>query len=91
MEVLNMEFTFGERIKNAWNAFRNREDFTNRGGYEYGSYLKPDRVRLTRGNERSIVTSVLNRISMDVASLEIKHCKVDDQGRCKEDLSRYQH
>ena len=81
-----MEFTFGERIKHAWNAFRNREPIINRGEYYYGTYSRPDRIRLTRGNERSIVTSVLNRIAMDVAALEIKHCKTDDQGRFQEEI-----
>ena len=81
-----MEFTFGERIKHAWNAFRNREPITNSGEYNYGSYSRPDRVRLTRGNERSIVTSVLNRIAMDVAALKIKHCKTDEQGRFQEEI-----
>ena len=78
-----MEVTFGERIKNAWNAFRNR-DLMPRGETYYGSYMKPDRVRLTRGNERSIVTSVLNRIAMDVAAIQIKHCRVDENERFKE-------
>ena len=82
-----MEFTLGERIKHAWNAFRNRESVNNRGEYNYGTYLRPDRIRLTRGNERSIVTSVLNRIAMDIASLDIKHCKVDDENRFKEDIN----
>lgn len=82
-----MEFTFGERIKHAWNAFRNREPITNCGEYNYGSYSRPDRVRLTRGNERSIVTSVLNRIAMDVAALKIKHCKTDEQGRFQEEIN----
>ena len=81
-----MEFTFGERIKHAWNAFLNRESIVNRGVYDYGSYYKPDRVRLSRGNERSIVTSVLNRIAMDVAAINIKHCKTDDQGRFQEEI-----
>ena len=81
-----MEFTFGERIKHAWNAFRNREPIVNRGEYNYGTYSRPDRIRLTRGNERSIVTSVLNRIAMDVAALKIKHCKTDDQGRFQEEV-----
>ena len=81
-----MEFTFGERIKNAWNAFLNRETSATRGGYSFGSYSRPDRVRLSRGNERSIVTSVLNRIAMDVAAIEIRHCKTDDQGRFQEEV-----
>ena len=82
-----MEFTFGERIKHAWNAFLNREPIVNRGIYDYyGTFSRPDRVRLTRGNERSIITSVLNRIAMDIASIEIKHCKVDEQGRFQEEI-----
>ena len=79
-----MEITLGERIKHAWNAFLNREPIINRGGYNYGSYSRPDRIRLTRGNERSIVTSVLNRIAMDIAAINIRHCRVDDEGRFKE-------
>ena len=82
-----MEFTFGERIKHAWNAFRNREPITNRGEYNYGTYSRPDRIRLTRGNERSIVTSVLNRIAMDVAAIKIKHCKTDEEGRFQEEIN----
>ena len=81
-----MEFTFSERIKHAWNAFRNRESVINREGYYYGSYTRPDRTRLSRGNERSIVTSVLNRIAMDITTLDIKHCKVDKEGRYLEDI-----
>ena len=81
-----MEFTFGERIKHAWNAFRNREPIINRSEYNYGTYSRPDRIRLTRGNERSIVTSVLNRIAMDVAALKIKHCKTDEEGRFQEEI-----
>ena len=46
-------------------------------GYSY----RPDRPRLSRGNERSIVTSIFNRIALDVSQLDIVHCKVDDNGR----------
>lgn len=81
-----MDFTFGERIKHAWNAFRNREPIPTRTEYHYGSYSRPDRVRLTRGNERSIVTSVLNRIAMDIAALSFKHCKTDEEGRFLEEI-----
>ena len=77
-----MELTFGSRLKHAWNAFVNSRDPT----YDYrdygGSYsYRPDRPRLTRGNERSIVTSVYNRIALDVAAIDIKHCKLDENGR----------
>ena len=82
-----MEYTLGERFKNAWNAFTNRNANVNRNTYYYGAYSRPDRTRLSRGNERSIVTSVLNRIAMDVASINIKHCKVDELGRYQEEIN----
>ena len=77
-----MENTFGSRLKHAWNAFINNRDPTASyrdigGGYSY----RPDRPRLTRGNERSIVTSVYNRIALDVAAINIQHCKLDENGR----------
>lgn len=69
------------QIRHGWNAFLNRDQTGNYRniGPEY-SY-RPDRPRLTRGNERSIVTSVYNRIALDVASIDIKHCKLDENGR----------
>lgn len=77
-----MENTFGSRLKHAWNAFVSNRDPT-RYMYPMGaSYShRPDRPRLTRGNERSIVTSVYNRIALDVASIDIQHCKLDENGR----------
>ena len=82
-----MEITFGSRVKRAWNAFVNRDPTNIRDNYyNYGtgSYRRPDRPRLSRGNERSIITSVFNRIALDVASISIKHCKLDDNDRFKE-------
>lgn len=81
-----MEYTFGSRLKHAWNAFLNRDPTTDtyRDYSSMGSYYRPDRVRLTRGNERSIVTSVLNRIALDVAANDIRHCKLDDNERFSE-------
>lgn len=69
------------QIRHGWNAFLNRDPTGNYRniGPEY-SY-RPDRPRLTRGNERSIVTSVYNRIALDVASIDIRHCKLDENGR----------
>ena len=69
------------QIRHGWNAFLNRDPTGNYRniGSEY-SY-RPDRPRLTRGNERSIVTSVYNRIALDVASIDIRHCKLDENGR----------
>lgn len=75
------------RFKNSWNTFRNRDPtmFYREPGMSY-SY-RPDRVRLSRGNERSIVTSVYNRIAMDVASIDIKHCRLDENGRYIKDIA----
>lgn len=72
---------FVERIRNSWNAFRNRDPtmFYNEPGMSYT--YRPDRVRFSRGNERSIVTSVYNKIAMDVAAVDIRHCRIDGNGR----------
>ena len=80
-----MELSLGGRIKKAWNAFNNKEVLNNTQ-YYYGSSYKPDRIRLTRGNERSIITSVFNRIALDVSSISIKHCRVDQNEQLKEVL-----
>lgn len=53
---------------------------------EYGSYYRPDRPRFSRGNEKSIVTSVYNRIALDVSAMDIKHCRMDVDGRYLEDI-----
>ena len=76
-----MEISFGSRLKHAWDIFRGREPT-----YEYrdvgpGYTYRPDRSRLTRGNERTTVTSIYNRIAIDVASINVNHCKVDENGR----------
>lgn len=80
-----MEMTFGSRLKNAWNAFFNK-DPTSVTWSTAGSYLRPDRVRLSRGNERSIATAVYNRIAMDVASIDIRHVTLDENGRFLEEF-----
>lgn len=69
------------RIRHGWNAFLNRDPTINYKDIGAGYSYRPDRPRLTRGNERSIVTSVYNRIALDVASIDIKHCKLDENGR----------
>lgn len=79
----------GTRLKHAWNAFLNRDPTEEIYYYpEVGSAssYRPDRPRLSRGNDRSIATSVLNRIAMDVAAIEIKHVRLDDTDRYKEDI-----
>lgn len=85
-----MELTLTSRFKKAWNAFTNNRDPT-MANIQYqnvgvGYVHRPDRVRFTRGNERSIVTSVYNRIALDVAAIGIKHCRVDGNGRYIEDV-----
>ena len=73
--------SFVDRIQRGWNAFRNRDptqDFRD-SGMTY--YYRPDRPRFTRGNERSIMTSVLNRIALDVSAIDIFHVKLDKNGR----------
>ena len=81
-----MEKSLGSRIKNAWNAFLNKDptiDFRNDGmTYAY----RPDRPRFTRGNERSIATSVYNRIALDVAAVDFKHCRLDTENRYLDDI-----
>ena len=70
------------RLQHGWNAFMNRDPtayYNNAGGNYYT--CRPDRIRLTRGNERSIVTSIYNRIALDVTSIDIKHCRLDDNDR----------
>lgn len=80
--------SIGERLQHAWNAFVNNRDPTvvNR---DYGaSYsYRPDRPRLTRGNERSIVTAIYNRMALDVTKYNIIHCKLDKNGRYVSDVN----
>ena len=75
-----MEMSIGSRLKHAWNAFTGniRTEYQSLG---YGYSYRPDRIRFTRGNERSIVTSVYNRIALDVAALNIQHVRLDKNGR----------
>lgn len=82
-----MAQTFLNRIKNAWNAFVNNRDPTSKWkdiGSSY--YYRPDRQRFTGGNERTIVTSVYNRIAMDVAAIDIKHVRLDENDRYLETI-----
>ena len=74
------------RVKNSWNAFRSRDPtmFYNEPGMSYT--YRPDRPRFSRGNERTIATSVFNKIAMDVAAVDIRHCRVDSNGQYIEDI-----
>lgn len=76
-----MEKTIGSRLKHAWNAFLNRDPTGFRTDTGPGYYYRPDRPRFTRGNERSIVTSVFNRIALDASSINVQHVRLDKNGR----------
>ena len=72
---------FIERVQRGWNAFKNRNPPPNYRDMGISYSYRPDRIRLTRGNERSIVTSIFNRIALDTSSVNIKHCKLDENER----------
>lgn len=75
-----MAKSFVDRLRSAWNAFRNR-DPTVSNDVGYGYTYRPDRPRLSRGNERSIITAIYNRIAVDVSDVDIMHCKIDEEKR----------
>ena len=75
-----MEMHIGSRLKHAWNAFLNRDPPGSRyygGGYSY----RPDRMRFSRGSERTIINAIYNRIALDAASITINHVKLDENNR----------
>lgn len=78
------------RIKNAWNAFLNRDPTEEyKIGYNEigaGYSYRPDRPRFSRGNERSLITAIYNRIAMDASAITIEHCRLDDNGRMIETI-----
>ena len=76
-----MEMTIASRFKNAWNAFTNRDPtdgYNISGSSSYSSQYRP---RLSRGNDKSIITSIFNRIALDVSTIDFKHCNLDENGR----------
>ena len=75
-----------DRLQHAWNAFVNNENRSRYYDRGHISSYKPDRVRFTRGNERSIVTSVYNRLALDASSMSIKHVRLDENGRFTEEI-----
>lgn len=81
-----MEIAFGARLKHAWNAFMNRDPTSYYRDVGTGYSYRPDRVRFSRGNERSIVTSVYNRIALDAAALDIIHVRLDENNRYMETI-----
>lgn len=83
-----MANTFGSRLKHAWNAFSNNRDPTvTYHDIGPGYSIRPDRPRFSRGNERTIITSILNRIALDAAAIELVHCKLDENNRFVETVN----
>ena len=82
-----MRISFGSRLRHAWNAFFNSRDPTTYWNTGPGYSYRPDRPRLTRGNERSIVTSVYNRIGMDAAAIDVRHVRLDENDRFVETVN----
>lgn len=79
-----MEISLGTRLAHAWNAFFNRDPPRYSQVVGPGYSYRPDRTYFTRGNERSIITSIYNRVALDAALITIRHVRVDDSGRFKE-------
>lgn len=82
-----MGLNLGARLKHAYNAFTNRDPTGSYISIGPGYSSRPDRPRMSHGNEKSIVTSIVNRIALDVASVEIRHCRLDDDGRYVEEIN----
>ena len=79
----------GDRLAHAWNAFMNRDPTTN-NIYSGSSYFnRPDRTRLRTGTEKSIINAIYNRLSLDTASMDIRHVRLDDNGRYIETIDSY--
>lgn len=82
-----MEISLGSRLKGAWNAFFNRDPTYFYRSTGTGYSRRPDRARFTRGSERTIVSSINNRIALDIANINIVHCRLDGNGRYLEDIA----
>lgn len=80
--------SFGSRLKRAWNVFFNKDPTPERQHWQDGGYYyRPDRPRFTGGNERTIVTAILNRIALDAAAIDVRHVRLDENGRYTEDIN----
>lgn len=81
-----MEMSLGSRLRHAWNVFMNRDPTYQNHDYGASSFYRPDRPRFTRGNERTIVTALFNRIAMDCSAVAIRHVRLDDNERYVETI-----
>lgn len=82
-----MANSFGSRLVHAWNAFFSKDDYQIPPGNVVSYSYRPDRPRFTRGNERTTVTSVYNRIALDVSAIDFQHVRLDDNGRFLEEIN----
>lgn len=82
-----MPEALSDRLKHAWNAFMNRDPPMEYKDLGYVSSYRPDRMRFTRGNERTIVTAIYNRIAIDCAAVTIEHVRLDENGRFIEQIN----
>lgn len=82
-----MEINIRSRLKHAYNAFMNRDPTYIPKGSSYSS--RPDRPRMSRDSKKSIVTSIYNRIAIDVAAIPLRHCRLDADGRYVEDIDSF--
>ena len=77
-----------DRFKKAWDAFSNKDPIIPNTDYGESYSYRPDRVRYTRGNDRTIITAVYNRLATDAASVKIQHVRLDDQDRFMYKMTR---
>lgn len=82
-----MELSLGSRFRNAWNVFRNKSPTKEYQYYGTSFSMRPDRPRFSRGNDRSIVNAIYNRIAIDVAAVDIQHVRTDKDGRYQETIA----
>lgn len=79
--------SFMERLQHGWNAFMGRDPTYMPSNIGFGSSHRPDRYRLSFGNEKAVTSSIFNRIAMDAAAIHLKHVRVDEDGRYTETIS----
>lgn len=79
--------SLGDRLKHAWNAFSNKDNLYGYSNIGSGSYFRPDRPRMTRGSEQSILNGIITRLSIDVSSIPLQHARMDSNGGYAETIN----